>query len=126
MDRTPEQLKTTLANIARRAETLWADGYRYQTKAGSHIYIVKTPKFVQTGGEMGFAYTVDMYDSNNFTCDCKSFKAFAKCKHLMACITLEIESMLKAASEIAQAAAYDELMGSAEYGDYGIDPYSEF
>ena len=107
----------TLANIARRAETLFADGYKATPSAGSahfQSYLVTTP-----AGEFYMVCLSDTPKCDVFGdyCTCPAFTKYHECKHHLA--------ILWRCQEEAQAAAFDALMGGAET-ETGCDPHSEF
>ena len=98
----------TLANIARRAETLWEDGYKAE-KFATDFYHVFSPK--------GDIYSVLLNEGSLDACDCPAWKKFGTCKHKLA--------VEKLAREEAEADAFDALMANAETAD-GCDAYSEW
>ena len=108
-----ERYARTLANIARRAETLWEDGYTFSSM-GKDGYIVFTPK-----NETYAVFLSDLPAGELFgsSCSCPAFEKYATCKHLMAVQWKEREN--------AQEAAFDALMSGAET-ETGCDPYAEF
>lgn len=65
----------TLANIQRRAETLFSDGYTAEPFAAG-IYWVTSPK--------GDLYAVTCDEVMGYKCDCECFKSRNTCKHLLA------------------------------------------
>lgn len=103
----------TLANIARRAENLWDDGYTAKLESKSanfEHYTVRTPA--------GDVYSVCLSDEPNHEvfgdyCTCPAFAKYSTCKHLMA-----IQWQVR---EQAQADAFDAMMANAE-GPFGTDP----
>ncbi len=107
----------TLANIARRAENLWDDGYsaRLQySSASSQLYLVKTP-----AGEF---YTVTLSDQPKHevfgdSCSCPAYAKYGECKHHLA-IVWQV-------GEQAQADAFDAMMADAE-GPMGCDPDARY
>ena len=109
----------TLANITRRASTLWEDGYIAQeTMHGLYVrcFIVRAPKgdtyrvkVSKTPAEPGTAF--------GSSCSCPCFSTFRTCKHLEA-LSLWVDT--DNAAE-AQADRYD-----AECTDCDDDPYAEF
>lgn len=110
-----EKLERTLANIARRAETLWADGYRITETAElsqSACYYIATPKGDEYQVHIERAPVVfgDM-------CTCPAHKKFGDCKHHMAVLTLRAEE--------AQTEAWEALMENAETAE-GTDPYARY
>ena len=107
----------TLANIARRAENLWDDGYTAKLEtasARSQHYTVKTPA--------GERYSVCLSDEPQHEvfgdyCTCPAFPKYGECKHHLA--------VLWNAREMSEADAFDAKMANAE-GEFGSDPYAEF
>ena len=107
----------TLANIARRAENLWEDGYQATLESASaHFqhYTVKTP--------VGDCYQVCLSDTPKDDvfgdyCTCPSFPKYGTCKHYL--------RILWDAREMSEADAFDKMMENAE-GEFGTDPYAEF
>ena len=103
----------TLANIARRAENLWDDGYtaKLTTESAHHqSFLVYTP-----ADEF---YSVTLTDTPiceafGDSCSCPAFAKYSTCKHLMA-----IQWQVR---EQAQADAFDAMMANAE-GPFGTDP----
>ena len=107
----------TLANIARRAENLWDDGYaaklESQTAHFAH-YTVTTP----TGGR----YSVCLSDTPKDDvfgdyCTCPAFAKYGECKHHL--------GLLFQLAEQAQEAEFDRLMSEGE-GPYGCDPEARY
>ena len=94
----------TLANIARRAENLWADGYTWK-KFATDFYHVFSPA--------GAHYIVLLNEDTMPGCDCPAFKKYGECKHHLAIEWLVRDEM--------QADAFDAMMANAE-GPYGTDP----
>lgn len=81
----------TLANISRRAQTLFTDGgYRAEAFASDFFHVF---------GPEGQHYTVLCGAVAGFNCDCKAFSEYGTCKHL------EAVDMMK--SDAAQADAFD-------------------
>lgn len=101
----------TLANITRRASSLFSDGYS-AAQEGAGSYTVFTPA--------GDSYWVNVNDLNpadtvfgNF-CTCPAFPKYGSCKHL--------EAILMQRNEEAQIAAYE----AGECGPYGMDAGSRY
>ena len=121
-DELTEMIKTdryarTLANIARRAENLWEDGYsaklESQTAHFAH-YTVTSP----TGGR----YSVCLSDTPKTTCSAttapaRAFPKYGTCKHLLG-VSWQVR-------DAAQADAFDSMMANAE-GPYGCDPFARW
>ena len=103
-----ERYARTLANIARRAENLWEDGYKWQ-KFAADFYHIFTPA--------GVHYTVILNDDTFPSCDCPAFAKYNSCKHFLA-----IDWMLR---DEAQADAFDAMMANAE-GPMGTDPFARY
>ncbi len=105
----------TLANIARRAERLWEDGYTCrQSFQGTFVeaYDVFTPR-----GER-YMVKITPTPKDPFLgdkCTCPSFSKYGECKHHLA-----LQFKLR---DEAQAAAYDALE-EAE-GEWGCDPHHQ-
>ena len=115
----------TLANIARRAETLFADGYecelwqnnrQHTDPAGTvhtyDLYFVTSPK--------GDVYMISLTDTPTDPvwgdeCNCPAFAKFHECKHHLA--------VVKHAKEAAEAEALDNLPNPDETDD---DQYPEY
>ena len=103
----------TLANITRRALTLFSDGYRRTLLLGTlagGVFAVTAPE--------GHSYIVTAKSGVlTDSCDCPSFAKLATCKHL------EAVQML-----IDETAAVDALaaMHEAAEGQYGCDKYARF
>lgn len=97
------RLTRTLANIARRAETLLTTG-GYTAEAGrvSGLYFIAGPQ--------GQEYQVNVGTALGDCCDCPAFAEYATCKHFQA-----VDLMLR---DEAQAAEYDVLMSNADDGAY--------
>lgn len=96
----------TLANIARRALTLFDEGYRLRQHPAPHFFTVYSP----TGAE----YVVW---TEGERCSCPSFQKHKTCKHLLA-----VKNELR--REEMQANEYDALILQAETAS-GCD-YAEF
>ena len=104
----------TLANIARRASTLFNDGYTAtKTLDGCFVncYVVRSPQ--------GKVYTVKVSQVSvpaasptASRCSCPCFAELGSCKHLQA---LELQEDADASDE-AQCAEYEAL-----YGDAAVD-----
>lgn len=103
-----ERYARTLTNIARRAENLWADGYKWE-KFATDFYKVFTPK--------GEIYTVITDGDTDAPCDCPAFATYGECKHRLA-----IDWMLR---DEAQAAAFDAMMADGETAT-GCDPFARY
>jgi hypothetical protein len=106
-----------MANITRRAERLWADGYTaLQTMGGQYVacYEVRSPEGRRYSVKVAktLAAPGTFYGSG---CSCPCFAAELTCKHLLACTWREEAD---AAAE-ALAAAHD--VREASYAD--ADPY---
>ena len=107
----------TLANIARRAENLWEDGYSAKLEAQTaHFahYTVTTPT--------GNIYLVCLSDTPNDDvfgdyCTCPAWKTYGDCKHRM---RLSWDTR-----DQSQADAFDSMMANAE-GPYGTDPDARY
>lgn len=71
-------LARTLANIARKAETLWADGYTaYRSGIWDDTYSVLSPE--------GNEYVVILpTDGGKSRCSCKAWRNYGECKHYIA------------------------------------------
>lgn len=103
----------TLANIARRAENLWDDGYAYSNDHNSEHFrhfTVKSPA--------GERYRVCLSDTPNCElfgdyCGCPAWEKYGECKHHLACLWL--------ARDEEQAAAFDAMMAEGETAT-GCDP----
>lgn len=65
----------TLANIQRRSETLWADGYTAEPWVCG-VYFVTSPQ--------GAVYQVTHDEVFGHKCNCECFKSRNTCKHLLA------------------------------------------
>lgn len=88
------RLTRTLANIARRAETLLTTGgYTVETGRVSGLYFIAGPQ--------GQEYQVNVGTALGNGCDCPAFAEYATCKHFQA-----VDLMLR---DEAQAAEYDAL-----------------
>ncbi len=91
------RLERTLANIARRAETLFDNGYS-AIQDDPHFYTVLTP---QEG-----RYTVHINDANPTDetfgnwCTCPAHESYGTCKHLQAIL-------LQRAADAALLAGYE-------------------
>ena len=95
---TEARIARTLANIARRSETLLTDGgYKVDTA---------WPGFYHVFGPQGQHYTVITDTLMGAGCDCPAFGKYATCKHYQA-----VELMLL---EAAQAEAADREAEQAE------------
>ena len=66
----------TLANISRRAATLFQNGYRAEATGFTGLYRVHGPQ--------GQTYMVTCDSVLGFDCDCECFKKLNTCKHLQA------------------------------------------
>lgn len=107
----------TLANIARRAENLWDDGYtaKLTTESAHHqSFLVYTP-----ADEF---YSVTLTDTPiceafGDSCSCPAFAKYGECKHHLA--------LVWKAREDAEAAAFDAMMANAEAAD-GCDAYAQY
>ena len=110
-----ERYARTLANIARRAENLWDDGYRIEETAAlsfTTCYTIRTPR--------GDAYQIHIEAAPvvfGDSCDCPSFTKYGTCKHMLA-----VQWKLR---DEAQAAAWEAAMENAE-GEFGCDAHAEF
>lgn len=107
----------TLANIARRAENLWEDGYSAKLEtATAHFqhYAVTTPTGDRYNVCLSNEPTDDVFGDY---CTCPAFGKFSTCKHLLALQWL--------AGEDRQAAEFDRLMESAETSE-GCDSHAEW
>lgn len=92
----------TLANIARRAETLLSDGYTVERGRVAGLFYVAGPQ--------GQEYQVNAGTALGNNCDCPAFAAYDTCKHYEA-----VGLMLR---DEAQAADYDALHTDADDGAY--------
>ena len=103
---TEARIARTLANIARRAQTLWADGYSVLTAGKSH-YCVFSPE-----DNLYVVFLSETPDCDVFgsSCSCPAFAAYSTCKHFQA-----VDLMLR---DEAQAAAHDALHTDADDGAY--------
>lgn len=72
----------TLGNIARRAETLWADGYSVRCVGKSH-YCVFSPEGAIYAVFISETPACDVFGSS---CSCPCFEARKTCKHLQAVV----------------------------------------
>ena len=88
----------TLANIARRAETLLSDGYTADRGRVAGLYYVAGPQ--------GQEYAVNVGTAIGHNCDCPAFAEYETCKHYQA-----VDLMLK---EAAQGEAADQESEEAE------------
>lgn len=88
----------TLANITRRAETLFADGYTAERSRVNGLFYVAGPQ--------GQEYQVNLGTAIGNHCDCPAFAEYDTCKHYQA-----VDLMLK---EAAQAEAADRGSEEAE------------
>ncbi len=95
----------TLANIARRAQTLFADGYTVET--------CRVKGFFYVTGPQGQEYQVNVGTALGDDCDCPAFAEYGTCKHFQA-----VDLMLR---DEAQAAEYDAL-----HTDADDDAYARF
>ena len=96
------RIARTLANIARRAETLLTGGgYKVETA---------WPGFYHVFGPQGQHYTVITDTLMTPGCDCPAFADYSTCKHFQA-----VDLMLR---DEAQAAEYDALHTDADDGAY--------
>lgn len=110
-----EKLERTMANIARRAETLWADGYvidEMATLSCTDCYHIRTPKGDEYSVHIERAPVVFGDD-----CNCPAYAKFGDCKHHIAILTLRAEE--------AQTEAWEALMENAETAE-GCDPYARY
>ncbi len=98
----------TLANISRRAATLFADGYKVRGYEGTGFYEVTSPA--------GDRYKVWHGVKVGYDCTCPAFTEYGTCKHL------EAVDLMK--QEAAQEAAYDALAGAE--ASTGCDAYARF
>ena len=85
------QESRTLANISRRAASLFADGYKVRAYEGTSFHEVTSPK----GDRYGVWHGLE----TGYCCSCPCFAEWNTCKHLEA-----VDLMLK---DDAQAAEYD-------------------
>ena len=92
----------TYANIARRAETLFAEGYTVEASRVSGLYFIAGPQ--------GQEYQVNVGTVLGHSCDCPAFAEYDTCKHYQA-----VDLMLR---DEAQAAEYDALHTDADDGAY--------
>lgn len=72
----------TLGNIARRAETLWADGYSVRYVGHSH-YCVFSPEGNTYAVFISETPACDVFGSS---CSCPCWEARKTCKHLQAVV----------------------------------------
>ena len=112
-----ERYARTLANIARRAQTLWDDGYTAkQTTATAHFryYQVWTP-----AQDLYLVCLSDDPKDDVFgdSCTCPAWKKYGECKHHLA-IQWQV-------GEAEEAAAWEAMMADGETAD-GCDPHAEF
>lgn len=107
----------TLANIARRAENLWADGYRSlkgtETEHFRH-FTVLTPQGERYGVCLSDTPHCDVFGDS---CTCPAWGKYHECKHHLAILWL--------AREEAEAAEFDRLMAEGETAD-GCDAFAEY
>ena len=103
-----ERYARTLGNIARRAQSLWADGYTWE-KFATDFYHIFTPA--------GEHYIVLLNEEVMPGCSCPAFDKYGECKHHLA-----IEWMVR---DEQQADAFDAMMTNAE-GPFGCDPNARF
>lgn len=92
----------TQANITRRAQTLFNDGYTADESSVTGLYFITGPQ--------GQEYQVNVGTALGFSCDCPAFADYGTCKHFQA-----VDLMLR---DEAQAAEYDVLMSNADDGAY--------
>lgn len=102
-----ERYERTLKNIARRAETLWEDGYTVEKGREEGCYFVNTPA--------GETYNLMVHDPVfGEYCDCPSWKKYGNCKHHIAVTALVDEGAEGDALELAESATT------------GTDPYARY
>lgn len=89
----------TLANIARRAQQLWENGYTAELFT-TGFYFVTSPE--------GKTYSVICDDIMGYECTCPAFTTYGECKHHLAVSRLVQDEQ--------QAAEYD---ARAAYDPYG-------
>ncbi len=99
----------TLANIARRAENLWDDGYTMLKSIVPGLRYVISPK--------GDEYAVNIGTALEDGCDCPAWAKYGSCKHYLA-VSWEMR-------EEAAAAEFDRLMAEGETAT-GCDPYARY
>ena len=95
----------TLANIARRAETLFEDGYTADRFAAGLYHV---------WGPQGQIYMVTCDDVVGHDCTCPAFAKFGECKHHLA---------LAAALREPQAAQYDAQEADRDAFRFDVSEY---
>jgi hypothetical protein len=100
-------------NIVRRAESLWADGYKMTVNN-----FPKAAPFYDVTSPDGTEYRVDLLCPS---CTCKSNEGDGDCKHRIA-VALKVDEDLYWETRCAE---YERLIGDAETSE-GCDPYAEF
>ncbi len=95
----------TLANIARRAATLWANGYKFSNVL--HLFFVLPPK--------GGCYTVELPNpfADDPSCTCPCFAKRKTCKHLLAVQAMVWEQ--ENAEEAALLAEHEQAEACREF-----------
>ena len=88
----------TQANITRRAQTLFNDGYTADESSVTGLYFITGPQ--------GQEYQVNVGTALGYSCDCPAFADYSTCKHFQA-----VELMLL---EAAQGEAADRESEEAE------------
>jgi len=94
------QTARTLANISRRATSLFTEGgYKVYNCAGTHRYEVTSPK--------GDKYQVWHGARVGYDCNCPAFGTYTTCKHLQAIDLMKQDE--------ADAARLDSVADEADY-----------
>lgn len=96
------QASRTLANISRRAASLFADGYQVRAHEGTSFYEVTSLE--------GKRYSVWHGEKTGYECSCPCFADWNTCKHLEA-----IDLMKR---DEADAARLDAVADDADYDRY--------
>lgn len=87
----------TLANIARRAQTLLEDGY--QVRSYDDLHIVESPE--------GNKYAVWHGAEVGFSCSCPCFEKLTTCKHLQAIDLMKQDAADADALDALEVPGYD-------------------